>query len=74
MPLPGAACMPRTCPACGKLMGDPHVLKRHLLKNCKMVGGDVRVATIVNVIGEGATVNMGTPVLATAVDPQQGQS
>ena len=55
-------------------MGDPHVLKRHLLKNCKMAGGNVRVATIVNVIGEGATVNMGTPVLATAVDPQQGQS
>ena len=61
---------PKACPACGKMMGDPHVLKRHLLKSCKKRG---LVATVVTVIGEGATVNVGTPVLATTV-AQQGQS
>jgi len=65
---------PQACHACGKLMGDPHVLKRHLLRSCKKAGGDMRMATVVTVIGEGATVNVGTPVLATTVDPQQGQS
>ena len=65
---------PQACPACGKLMGDPHVLKRHLLRSCKK-GGCVRVATVVTVIGEGATVNVGTPVLANKVHPEQpGQS
>ena len=65
---------PQACPACGKRVGDPHVLKRHVLKSCKK-GGNVRVATVVTVIGEGATVNVGTPVLANRVHPEQpGQS
>ena len=65
---------PQACPACGKLMGDPHVLKRHLLKSCKRHLLPAGMATAVTVIGEGATVNVGTPVLATRVHPQQGQS
>ena len=72
---------PQACPACGKLMGDPHVLKQAAPAQELQEGGEAARghqsktrSTVVTVIGDHTTVNMGTPVLANTVDPQQGQS
>ena len=42
------------------------------LKSCKQAGCAHPLATVVTVIGTGATVNTGTPLLANRVYPEQG--